>query len=173
MSEELPREPIHLRPPARPRLARALVSLLLPAIALVFAGAPVWFFMHGDAAGWADEVRVTARVEPGATCREGPPPGNPLTCDATWESASGELIEGEVSDRYGGTAVPADGGAVAARTVAEDRALTGFHSVFLCWALISPYLTAAGVGLALIAALGLTRFDPRWQRPRTDLDLSG
>ncbi len=167
----LPHEPIYLRPSTRPRLVRVLVTLLLPAAALVLAGGPVWFFMHGDAQGWSDDVRVTVRVEPGATCREGPPPGNPTTCDATWVTGSGRVVEGEVSDQYGGPDVPTDGGSVDARMVDDDRALTGFHVVFLTWALVSPYLTGAGLGLALLLGLGLVRFDPRWQRPRTDLDL--
>ncbi|MGA8256940.1 MAG: hypothetical protein WB767_10235 [Nocardioides sp.] len=169
MNDEQPHEPIYLRPSPRPLLVRVLVTLLLPAVALVLAGAPVWFFMHGDAQGWQSNVRVTVRVEPDARCRTGPPPGNPTTCDATWETGNGRVVEGQVSDRYGGSDIPTGGGTIEARIVDDELAMTGFQVVLLHWALVSPYLTGAGVGLAGLLVLGLIRFDPRWQRARTDL----
>jgi hypothetical protein len=155
--------PLNLRPSRRPRLVRALRAALVVGCAAVLLGAPVWVFMHGSAAGWAEDRPVTAVVAEDARCRTGPPPGEPRTCAATWGSGAGE-----VSDRYGGPP-PARGERVEARAVGDDLALTGFHPVLLGWALASPYLAVAGLLLAGGSVAGLVRHDPRWWTRRTDL----
>lgn len=170
------RPPQH--PVQHPRLVRALLWSLVVAVSLVVLGAPVWFFMHGTASAWTDERVVTVRVPADAECRTGPPPGRPQTCDGTWtdpdlSSATDSStltveMEGEVSDRYGGPA-PEPGGAVEARVVDEGLAFTGYQGVLLRWALVSPYVSVAGLLLGALAVAGLVRFDPRWSSTRTDL----
>lgn len=155
--------PLNLRPSRRPRLVWWLVRVAAAGCALVVLGGPVWLFMHGAAAGWQDRVEVTAVVAEDARCRTGPPPGSPRTCEASWPGG-----EGDVSDRYGGPR-PEAGAEVAARVVGDDLALTGYSGFLLRWALAAPYLTVVGLAAALLAVLGLVRFDPRWWTRRSDL----
>lgn len=163
-----PDRPLNLRPSARPRLVWWLVRTLAAGCALVLLGGPVWFFMHGAAVGWQDGREVVASVPADARCRTGPPPGEPTTCDATWAGSGSGTVEAEVSNRYGGPR-PEPGAEVAARVTGDDLALTGYTRILLGWALAAPYLCLVGVGLALVSAAGLLRFDPRWWTRRTDL----
>lgn len=156
--------PLNLRPSTHPVAVRWLVRLTVAGCVLVLAGGPVWFFMHGAAAGWQQSREVTATVAADTICRTGPPPGSPRTCEATWPGGSGD-----VSNRYGGPQ-PEPGDPVAARVVGDDLALTGYARLLLGWALVAPYLALAGLGLALVAGLGLVRLDPRWWTKRTDLN---
>jgi hypothetical protein len=155
--------PLNLRPSRHPRLSRWLVRATLAGCALVLVGGPVWFFMHGAAAGWQDGREVTVRVAADTVCRTGPPPGSPRTCAGTWTGGGGD-----VSDRYGGPR-PEPGASVEARVVGDDLALTGYARVLLGWGLAAPYLTLAGFVLALGAGALLVRLDPRWWTRRTDL----
>lgn len=158
--------PLNLRPSARPGLVRWLVRSVLAGCLLVLAGGPVWFFMHGAADGWRQGREVVATVVAGPeerVCRTGPPPGSPRTCEAGWPGGAGDI-----SDRYGGPR-PEPGEQVRARVVGDDLALTGYSRVLLGWALVAPYLTGAGLLLALVAGVGLVRLDPRWWTRRTDL----
>ncbi|MFW6775892.1 hypothetical protein ACOACO_16525 [Nocardioides sp. CPCC 205120] len=173
--------PVHLRPPRRPGLVRALEAAAVLGAVLVLVGAPVWWLMHSAAQGWTDARVVEATVAEDARCTTGPPPGSPRTCEATWTPAAGAggqtdgPVEGKVSERYGGD-LPAAGGTVEARVVSdgdEPLALTGFGPVLLRWALAAPYLTGAGVLLLALAVTGLVRTDPRWASPRTDLPQPG
>lgn len=146
-----------------PPLARVLLGLLVLAVTLVLLGAPVWAFMHGSASGWTDERTVLARVAAGAECRTGPPPGDPRTCDATWRDGDA-VVEGEVSDRYGGPE-PRAGEDVEARVVGDGLAFTGYQGALLGWGLAAPYLAVGGLALGALAVAGLVRIDPRWAAP--------
>ncbi|HTW15023.1 MAG TPA: hypothetical protein VMF51_07830 [Nocardioides sp.] len=159
----MPDRPLNLRPSTHPTLVRWLTWVAAIGCVLVLLGAPVWFFMHGDAAGWQEGREVTVSVEPDAWCRTGPPPGSPRTCEASWPGGSGD-----VSDRYGGPR-PETGEQVTARIVGDDLTLTGYSRILLRWALLAPYLTLVGLVLALAAAAALVRLDPRWWGRRTDL----
>lgn len=163
----MPDRPLNLRPSTRPRLVRWLVRALVAGIVVALLGGPVWFFMHGAAAGWQEERSVVATVAPDTRCRTGPPPGTPTTCEATWTIGS-RTVEGEVSNRYGGPR-PAAGDEVAARMTGDDLALTGYARILLVWALAAPYLCLVGLAVALVSVAGLVRFDPRWWTRRTDL----
>ncbi len=159
--------PLNLRPSTRPRLVWWLVRTLVAGVVLALLGGPVWFFMHGAAAGWQEERPVVATVAADTRCRTGPPPGTPTTCEATW-TLDGRTVQGEVSNRYGGPR-PGPGDEIPARAAGDELALTGYARFLLAWALAAPYLCVAGVVVALVSAAGLRRFDPRWWTRRTDL----
>ncbi|WP_447644970.1 hypothetical protein [Nocardioides zeae] len=175
-----PALPVHLRPPDRPGLVRLLEGIAVAGVLLLLAGVPVWWFMHGTAAGWTERHVVEVSVPADATCRTGPPPGRPVTCAATWAAYDGgEPVTGEVSNRYGGEE-PRPGTTLDAREVrpagsdgSGGLAHTGYQVVLLRWALAAPYLAAGGGVLLLGAAVGLVRHDPRWRSPRTDLPRPG
>ena len=164
--EDMQHEPIYLRPSRRPQLVRVLVTLLLPAAALVLAGAPVWLFMNGDARRWSDDVRVTARSSRAPVSHRSPT-GQPdhLRFDVGSRGRLSDRGRGQRSLRRPG--VPEAGGTVSARLVDDDQALTGFHGFLLHWALASPYLTSAGLGLRAARA----RTDPVRSTVATATDL--
>lgn len=163
-ADPIPDRPLNLRPSRRPHLVQTLHGVLLGGCLLVLLGAPVWFFMHGAAAGWQEDHDVTASVAQDTRCRVGPPPGPPTTCLGTWSEGG----KGDISNRYGGPA-PGPGERVEGREVADDLVLTGFNPLLLGWALAAPYLAIVGALCAGLGALGLRIFDPRWWTRRTDL----
>lgn len=169
-----PSGPGFLRDPDRPGLVRVLNVVAVVGALLVLLGAPVWWQMGSSARGWADDRAVVVTVPEDTTCRTGPPPGRPQTCTATWRDED-RVVEGEVSDRYGGPS-PDAGEEIAGRVVGDgDPALafTGYHPVLLRWALAAPWLTGAGLLLLVGGAAGLVRTDPRWGSSRTDLPQPG
>lgn len=172
--------PVHLRPPERPGLVRLLEGVAVLGAVLLLLGGPVWWFMHGTAAGWAEQHVVEVSVPADATCRTGPPPGRPVTCEAAWTAYDGGTpVTGEVSNRYGGDE-PRPGATLDAREVRAagsdgdgGLAFTGYQAVLLRWALVAPYLAVGGGVLLVGAAVGLGRHDPRWRSTRTDLPPPG